>query len=127
MNNYSKIYWLTRLDNIQVFFITALSISIFIFFAYHVIKGIECDWDEEKENFEKAYGKYKTISFWTSIIAGFILVFMPTKTDIILIYAGGKTMGYVQTDTSLSKIPYQTTAIISKYLDNSIKEMEKKD
>jgi len=50
---------------------------------------------------------------------------MPSKNDMILIYAGGKTMDYVQKDTSLQKIPYQTTAIISDYLDKTIKEMKK--
>ena len=126
MDNYSKIYWLTRLDNIQAFFIIAFTISMIVLLVYHLAMLIECYDDDDRKEYKQNWSKYKNISFWTSLIIGILLVFTPTKNDMILIYAGGKTMDYVQSDSSLSKIPYQTTTIISEYLDKSINELKEK-
>lgn len=123
MDNYSKIYWLTRLDNLQAFFQIVFTISATVLFLYHLIMALSID---EKEEYEQNWSKYRNLSFWVGLTALILMVFMPTKNDMILIYAGGKTMDYVQADSSLAKIPYQTTAIISNYLDKSIKEMEGK-
>ena len=124
MNNYSKIYWLTRLDNIQAIFISALIISLCVLFVYHIIMIIQCSDNDDRKEYNINYGKFKNTSFWIALVTGAFLVFLPSKNDMIMIYAGGKTMDYVQSDTSLSKIPYQTTAIISEYLDKSIKELK---
>jgi hypothetical protein len=126
MDNYSKIYWLTRLDNLQAFFITAFVISLVVLFVYHLVMIIDCYDNDDRKEYKINWGKYRTISFWLALVMGVFLVFMPTKNDMILIYAGGKTMDYVQSDTSLAKIPYQTTTIISEYLDKSIKELKDK-
>lgn len=123
MDNYSKIYWLTRLDNIQVFFTILLVLGITIFTICHIVMYVDCYDNESVEDYNRSYKKYKITSIWVSIVSAFVLVFLPTKNDMILIYAGGKTMNYVQSDTSLAKIPYQTTSIISEYLDKSIKEL----
>ena len=126
MNNYSKIYWLTRLDNIQAFFTTAFAISLIILLVYHLIM-LYLSFDSDVKEYNRNWSKYRNISLWVGLISGIFLVFIPTKNDMILIYAGGKTMDFVQSDTSLSKIPYQTTSIISEYLDRSIKEVKDKE
>jgi uncharacterized membrane protein len=123
MNNYAKLYWLTRLDNITIALsvLLCLSLVVLIFYLVHLfVEGYDA---EDLAAHKKRYGKYINMSIWSLVISSIVLVFMPTKNDLILIYAGGKTMDYVQSDTSLSKIPYQTTAIISQYLDKSIKEL----
>jgi hypothetical protein len=51
----------------------------------------------------------------------------PTRNEAILIMAGGKTLDFAQSDTSLSKIPYEATEIISGYLEKSIKELKKEN
>ena len=124
MTNYSKLYWLTRLDNIQGLLFILVFLSTAIYIIYQITKTTECYDKEDRLEFKKEYGKYANVSFFTSVICGIILVFMPSKTDMIIIYAGGKTMDYVQSDTSLAKIPYQTTAIITEYLDKSLKEIK---
>lgn len=124
MDNYSKIYWLTRLDNIQSGITTIFVISIIAIFIYYFIMLIVSDDPDATESMIKNYGKKATIAFWVGIISGIFLIFIPTKNDMILIYAGGKTMNYIQSDTSLNKLPYQTTTIISNYLDKTIKELE---
>lgn len=124
MNNYSKIYWLTRLDYINSLFIILLISSILALFVYYLVKVMDCLDEKDRQEYKANYGKIKTGAFYTYIISILIVVFIPTKNDMIMIYAGGKTMNYVQSDTSLKKIPYQTTQIISEYLDKSIKEIK---
>jgi hypothetical protein len=124
MNNYSQIYWLTRLDNIQVLFHTGCFISLLVICFYYLSISLFIHNKDDVKDFKIKNSKYKNISFFTVVISGLFLVFMPTKNDMILIYAGGKTMDYVQSDTSLSKIPYQTTRIISEYLDKSIEQLK---
>lgn len=124
MNNYEKIYWLTRLDNIQSFLTTGFILSLAVLFMWYMILFIECyDYDDRKE-YIKNHGKYRTTTFWLAIIFGVLMVFSPSKNDMLLIVAGGKTMDYIEKDTSLSKIPYQTTSIISNYLDKELNELK---
>lgn len=126
MDNYSKLYWLTRLDGIVAFFSAIASISGIIGLligVYYVIVYDKDDMDSIIENKIKSAFKTCCFAFPISLLA---LVFVPTKNDMIIIYAGGKTMDYVKQDTSLQKIPAQTTKIISNYLDNAIKDLEKK-
>jgi uncharacterized membrane protein YfcA len=129
MDNYSKIYWLTRLDSIESALAMIFTFSCIILLAYYMIYMFKSDfWDEDdKKEYKLNWGKFKTTSTWLGIITGVILIFIPNKNDMLLIYAGGKTMDYVQKDSSLSKLPYQTTAIISEYLDKSIKELKDKE
>ena len=39
--------------------------------------------------------------------------------------AGGKTMDFIESDTSINKIPAQTTKLITNYLEQQIKEVKK--
>lgn len=130
MSNYSKLYWLTRLDNIQSLFIAFVIISIILIIVYNAGYGIIDEYQEEKTKKKKDMfvKKYSWLckAFIPLLLASMIvLTFLPSKKDMIIIYAGGKTMDYIQSDTSLSKIPYQTTSIISEYLDKQLKELKK--
>lgn len=117
MSNYAKIYWLTRLDNIEMLLIILLSISVVgIIFSYMLL----IDYDEDN-----LVIRNRSKFIFSAIFSAIILTFLPNKKDMIMIYAGGKTMDYIQQDTSLNKIPYQTTKIISDYLDSAIKEVKK--
>ena len=124
MDNYSKLYWLTRLDYLQGLFIACsivLGLLIVAHLINHLIKIIE---DADIVILNSGIKRTVTIYFFClSVIAACLT---PTKNEMILIYAGGKTMNYVQSDTSLSKIPYQTTSIISEYLDKTVKELKDK-
>jgi hypothetical protein len=45
----------------------------------------------------------------------------------MLIIAGGKTLDYVQQDTSLQKIPYKASKLILKKMDEYIDNVDKPD
>lgn len=129
MDNYSKIYWLTRLDNVYGFAVLACAIGFVSLFIYYVIMYLDCFDDENRKKYKVKYSGTRKGSIWAICVSTVLLIFLPTKQDVMMIYAGGKTMDFVQSDTSLQKIPCQTTKLISDYLDrqiNDYKEAEQK-
>lgn len=122
MNNYEKIYWLTRLDSLHdamVFFLISSGAGVITFiFFYPIIVDIM----EGKIGNIKVYVKRLAVAFFIVLT---VKSFLPTQNEAMLIMAGGATMNYVQSDSSLNKIPYQATEIISKYMDQKISEIEK--
>ncbi|QRQ99721.1 hypothetical protein [Dyadobacter sandarakinus] len=125
MSNYWLIYWITRLDNIQGAFAFAafasLAAALFLFMSFMV--GL--DYDSESEIETK--NKWRKSFLIAGVIFGAIAVVIPSKNDAIMIAAGGKAMDFVEQDSSLSKLPKQTTLFITKYLDGKIADMEKED
>ena len=128
---YSTIYWITRLDSIQ-----ALLITVIVFFAlpllfagiaYASVHGVYDKDDEEYINANKRFDLAKKWAIRVVIPAALILTFLPSKNEMILIYAGGKAYEYVQSDTSLQKLPYQTTEYLKLVFQKEIDELKKKE
>ena len=122
MNNYSSLYWLTRLDNFNTLLIITAILSAIVIFIYCLCYAMA--YDGKSKQAIGTYKKHKNRAFWIGTIACILVAFIPTKNEIVFIIAGGKTMSYIQSDTSLNKIPYQTTKIISDYLAKQIKEVK---
>lgn len=51
---------------------------------------------------------------------------LPSKTDLIYIVAGGKTLDFVKTDKFIQEIPGNTTEIVNNVLKLGVKELEEK-
>lgn len=122
MSNYSKIYWLTRLDYLQGFFVTMSVLAGLLIVVHFAIKMFSID--DGDDAYSLLNKTKRSLCLILCIFLALVSCFIPTKNEAILIMAGGKTLDYVQKDTSLSKVPYQTTAIISEYLDKTLKEMK---
>lgn len=131
MNNYAKIYWLTRLDGINSFFIGMAIISILLIIGIIIGVLMSKDFDEFHHDEtlksriklrEKFMSKIKYLVF-TFFLGILVSIFLPTQKEAIIIIAGGKTIDFVQQDTSISKIPEQTTLLISSFFDKQIKEL----
>lgn len=126
MSNSFWIYLITRLDifiglNIALAVISALIASITFLW-----KSIELDEQYESERVKIAsLNKQIKFTFRICIIATFIASLLPSSKEAIFIYAGGKTMDYIQKDTSLQKIPFKATEIVIKKMDEYLNEGEK--
>ena len=122
MNNYEKIYWLTRLDVIKNFSITMVAIlSAFIAarFCYRWYVKLE------DEAFPPSLSWYTHLSFWPFYIGCIAsLIFIPTQKEAVIIFAGGKTMDFIQADSSIQMIPAQTTKIMSDFMQKTINDLE---
>ena len=131
MNNYEKIYWLTRLDGINGFFTGMVTISIVLIIGIIIGSLISKDFDEfyHGENLksrikvrEQFTRKVRYLVF-TFFLGTLVSIFLPTQKDAVMIVAGGKTIDFIQQDTSIKKIPEQTTLLISNFFDKQIKEL----
>lgn len=128
MNNYLTFYALTRIDHVHDL-LRGISIALFIvtviYFVLYGLMSVDDDDDcptEKYKNFGKKYIKWFIILILTFNI---IRTFLPTRNETIMILAGGKALDYVQTDSNLVKLPYQTTEFISKFLETEINELKK--
>jgi hypothetical protein len=123
----ASIYWLTRLSSIQGMFaaasvITGLIIGIGI--IGYSISIFDC-YSDEREKELKTKRKYFINRVWIPVLLLVFTILIPNTKEAMLIIAGGKTMDYVQKDTSLQKIPYKATELILKKMDQYIDETSK--
>lgn len=139
MNSYFLIYFLTRVDAISTLFgllIPFFAVIVIFPFLYHFIvsKG---DFDlpeyiDDKDDYgnkARAHKKLKKMRRWSIpcfIFFVLIQIALPSKTDLIYILAGGKTLDFVKTDKSIQEIPGNTTEIVNNVLKLSVKELEEK-
>lgn len=125
MSNYFIIYLFSRLDAIITVSTVLCVLSVFVLIGYLVIRGIDSYDQSDRDEYDKQYGfviKYAKVIFITTLLISLIT---PSKNDAIMVYAGGKTIDFAEKDSSLSKIPSQTTKIISDYLQKQIESTKK--
>lgn len=120
MSNYSKLYWLTRLDNINDFFHILIAAGIILFFILGFYRLFSFLLENEYE--KKPWIWFMTSSFLFLGVIGNVLT--PTKNEAIFIIAGGKVMDFAQNDSSLNKIPEQATKMLSSWMDKEINKSE---
>lgn len=113
----NEIYWITRLDAIQALAIIAVFIlGIFIFL--HTILWIMEDDEENKSKLKKIFLKFAA---YISIPI-FLLVFIPSKRDMLMIIGIGGTIEYLKSNDTANKLPDKVIMAIDKLLDDTIEE-----
>lgn len=64
---------------------------------------------------------------WVGFLISFpIALLIPTKGEIIFISAGGKTIDFIKSDSSINKIPSQSTKLITDFMQDQIEKMKDK-
>lgn len=81
----------------------------------------DIDYEEKstKKNFRMFYVIYSI-----SLIGA---IFIPSKDEVVFIVAGGKTIDFIKNDSSINKIPSQTTKYISEILQKEINKLDNKE
>lgn len=125
MNNIFLVYFATRLSTIQTisqfvayFSFTALITLVVIQWARPIIN------EDEKSNQNEPYSlkKYMRTFKMSFFISLFFAIFTPSTKEAIIIYSSGRALDYVESDTSLQKIPYKATEIIIKKMDDYLND-----
>jgi len=118
------IYWLTRLSSISdLFFRLGMLSSIFIFVGVLAYTFMIMDFPSDEDEIEYKQKRKKFFNkIWVPILFFVLNILTPNTKEAMLIIAGGKTMDYVQSDTSLQKIPYKATELILKKMEEYIDE-----
>lgn len=125
MSIYSKLYWLTRLDNLHGLLIALTIIGIIATVICLIVYAVESEFWEDDDflNYKKNWGWMRRM--WiVSLITGIMLCFLPTKNEVIFIIAGGKTIEFATNDSSINKIPGQATKILSDFIQKQISEIK---
>ena len=124
MSNIALIYWLTRLSSISDFFLTLGVISaaiVGIGFLGYSMAVLDC-WDDDRIAKYKVARKKFINKTWVPMLFFVLYILTPNTKEAMLIVAGGKTLDYVQKDTSLQKIPYKATELVLKKMEEYIDE-----
>lgn len=124
MSNIALIYWLTRLSSISDFFLTLGIISAAIISLGLIGYSVALiDWPSDEDEIKYKQKRKKFFNkLWVPILFFVLYILTPNTKEAMLIIAGGKTLDYVQSDTSLQKIPYKATELILKKMEDYIDE-----
>jgi hypothetical protein len=106
------------MDSISAFFLALSIISGIGAIIMLFIVNID-HYEEHKE--KRLYIRFR-IFMVMALFFGITNVFIPTTKQCIMIYAGGKTLDYIESDTSLQQIPSKSTEIILNKLNEYLKE-----
>lgn len=120
------LYWLTVFGNLSVaftvfFVVSAIATGISIF-AYLVI--LSEDYVAKAENFCLKILKRGLITMVASTIA---LVFLPSKSELYMIYGIGSTIDYIKKNPTAKQLPDKCIKALDKWADNLAKEEPKKE
>ena len=125
MSNYAKLYWLTRLDYLQGIFLALAVIFGLVLIIYLVAYAfILAEYEGDAAALAKKWKWARNLGIIFLCIGTVFASLIPTRSELVFIIAGGKTIDFVQKDSSINKIPNQATKIVSDMLENEIKKLK---
>ena len=133
----NEIYWITRLDVINVFLTLIAVFSVIaavVLFFIGIIKRSESDifnkdsqtWEQHIETSKMClyFAKRCAVAFFVSV---FINIFIPTTNEALLIYGVGGMIDYIKSNDTAKQNPDKCVKALDKYLDNLTKEENQKE
>ena len=118
-----EIYWITRLNGINVFLnvITVFGIvfTVISIVGYIVTKNDDCVDDCWKKFWIKLF-KY---CFPATIIVTLLFIFTPTTKEALMIWGVGGTIDYVKSNDTAKQLPDKCIEALDKWID-SLNEQE---
>lgn len=124
MDYFWTIYLVTRLDAIQSLFATVTGLGIFISLLSALAAMLTTNSPHEVNVHNKARSIFKT-AFITAYIGATLSTFIPTKNDAMVIIASTTVIDAVKSETG-QRIAGKSVAVVEKWLDEAMKEGEKK-
>lgn len=113
----NEIYWITRLDAIQTLAIIAVFILGALTSVYIIAWFVEDDFENDS--------KFKNMAVKCAaylLIPIFLLTFIPSKRDMLMIIGIGGTMEYIKSNNTAKELPDKVIIAIDKLLDDTIEE-----
>lgn len=104
----TEIYWITRLEAINVLFGVMIAISIITFIINWIVNFMD---------------DYNPIGWRKCRVALFIIgvlgaTFVPTKSDMLLILGVGSTIDYVQSNDNINQLPDKCVDALNAWVDS---------
>ena len=117
-----EIYWITRLDYAQGFFIAFLIILGIVITVATISFLCDDAYDEEAPKAIRVL-KWAVPSF---AIALSILCFIPSTKEAMLIYGIGGTIDYIKSNDKAKQLPDKCIDALTRYVDSIEKENNNK-
>lgn len=123
MNEYLLLYLITRLDSLALPFMIGIfgSVVLCVVSGITSVSFILAGYDDDEPPKLLA----QKVLIRSSLVLASLLaltVIIPSKDEMMLIIAGGKTIEYIKQDKNLQSIPFKTSELVAQVLD---KELEK--
>ena len=106
----TELYWITRLDGLQGFFLVLFLISVGIaLFSFIAWYGDEFD--------RNRHWKIFKITFSIAFISALGLIFVPSTKDALIIYGVGGTVEYLRDNPTAQQLPDKCVEALDKFVD----------
>lgn len=122
----NEIYWITRLDSINIFMLLAI-VACIIFIIANAIR-----WFFHRENYDdyddrncelcKYFRKNQIITGIISIILSILMIFIPSTKEAYTIYGVGGIIDYVQENDTAKQLPDKAIQALDKLIDEYLEE-----
>lgn len=115
-----ELYWMTRTDAVIVVASIFLCIALVaVLAAFILFQGTYNK--EEKKAIKKFVRKYAWIDYTVIIVCSLLIMFVPSKKDMLLIYGVGGAIDYAKDNEKAKQLPDKVVDAIDAYLE-SLKE-----
>ena len=115
----SEIYWITRMDGVNTF-LTICEVVISLAFVWCAVTALFADGSEQRMSAVKDLIRTGVVA----LIVGFMLVFIPTTKEMLLIYGVGGTIDYIKCNDTAKGLPDKAIKALDKYLDELSKDKQ---
>lgn len=120
----STLYWITILDNLKGLCMLICALSL-IFSSGCFLVNLFCA-EEIKKGYAtfsyKSFNKYKNLAYTILIISTLVVIFVPYKRELYIIYGVGGTIDYLKEDPTAKELPDKCIKALDTWVDNFNKE-----
>lgn len=120
----STLYWISVLDNINFLFVLIFIASL-LFSVASVLTNLACTPDEISETLDyKRFIKIKNWTYTLLIISTLVIIFVPSKRELYIIYGVGGTIDYLKDNPTAKELPDKCIKALDTWVDNLNKERD---
>ena len=116
----SILYWINVLDNINNLCIIPFVISLMLGIACSLVSLF---YNEDEVSFDyKGFIKIRNRIYAILIISTLVIVFLPSKSQLYIIYGVGGTIDYLKENPTAKELPGKCIKALDTWVDNFNKE-----
>lgn len=120
----STLYWINVLDNIKFLFVFIFITSL-ILCVVSVLVNLTCTTDEISETLDyKRFTKTKNWAYTLLIISTLVIIFIPSKSQLYIIYGVGGSIDYLKENPTAKELPDKCIKALDTWVDNFNKEAD---